>query len=59
MADVAAIRNTLFDNPEDMAVYCANLRVAATAMPMPLVEEVSASYDDLIQEIADSQRYAN
>jgi hypothetical protein len=58
MADVAAIRNTIFEDPEDLAVYRANLRMAvATAKPM--VDEALNSYDDLMQEIVASQRYAN
>ena len=57
MADVSAIRNTLFDNPEDLAVYRSNLRMATVAKPR--AEEALSSYDDLLVEIADSQRYAN
>jgi len=58
MADVAAIRNTVFDDPEDMAVYRANLRMAM-ATAKPLVDEALNSYDDLLQEIIETQRYAN
>ena len=58
MADVAAIRSTVFDDPEDMAVYRANLRLAVDAAK-PMVDEALNSYDDLIQEIVDSQGYAN
>ena len=58
MADVSAIRNTLFDDPEDLAVYRSNLRMA-TATAKPRAEEALSSYDDLLAEIADSQRYAN
>jgi hypothetical protein len=58
MADVAAIRNTVFEDPEDLAVYRANLRMAAvTAKPM--VDEALNSYDDLLQEIINSQQYTN
>lgn len=58
MADVAAIRNTVFEDPEDIALYRTNLRLAvATAKPM--VEEALRSYDDLIEEISDSQQYKN
>jgi hypothetical protein len=58
MADVAAIRNTLFEEPEEIAVYRANLRLAmATAKPM--VDEALNCYDDLLQEIDDSQQYPN
>jgi hypothetical protein len=58
MADVAAIRNTVFDDPEDMAAYRANLRMAM-ATAKPLVDEALNSYDDLLQEIIETQRYAN
>jgi hypothetical protein len=58
MAVVAAIRNTVFEDPEDIAVYRANLRLAvATAEPM--TEEALNSYDDLLQDIINSQRYTN
>jgi hypothetical protein len=58
MADVAAIRNTVFEDPEDIAVYRANLRMA-TAAAKPMVDEALNSYDELLQEIVNSQRYAN
>lgn len=58
MADVAAIRNTVFDDPEDLAVYRSNLRLAA-ATAKPKVEEALSSYDELLQEIADSQLFPN
>lgn len=58
MADVAAIRNTVFEDPEEISQYRTNLRVAvATAKPM--VDEAMRSYDDLIQEIVESQQYKN
>jgi hypothetical protein len=58
MADVAAIRNTVFEDPEDIAVYRANLRMAvATAKPM--VDQALSSYDDLLQDIVNSQQYTN
>jgi len=58
MADVAAIRNTIFDNPEDLAVYRSNLHLSK-ASSKPFAEEALSCYDDLIQEIVDSQRYQN
>jgi hypothetical protein len=58
MADVGAIRNTLFDDPEEMAGYRANLRLTV-ATAEPLVEEVLYSYDDLLQDIVKSQEYTN
>ena len=58
MADVAAIRNTVFEDPDEIALYRNNLRLAvATAKPM--VEEAMRSYDDLMVEIVDSQQYKN
>lgn len=58
MADVGTIRNTLFEDPDDMAVYRANLRLAV-ASAKPLVDEVLNSYDDLLQDIVKSQQYTN
>lgn len=58
MADVAAIRNTVFEDPEDLAVYRANLRLAMSAA-RPVVDEALNSYDDLLQEIIGSQQYTN
>jgi hypothetical protein len=58
MADVSAIRNTLFDDPEDLAVYRSNLRLSALPAKAK-AEEALSSYDELLVEIADSQRYAN
>ena len=58
LADVSAIRNTLFDDPEDLAVYRSNLRLSA-AVAKPKAEEAVSSYDDLIAEIANAQRFAN
>jgi hypothetical protein len=58
MADVAAMRSTIFEEPDEIALYRTNLKQAvATARPM--VEEAMRSYDDLMQEIAGSQQYKN
>jgi len=58
MADVAAIRNSVFDNDEELAFYRNSLKnAAATARPM--VDEALRSYDDLIDEIVSSQRWEN
>lgn len=58
MADVAAIRNTVFEDAEETPAYRANLSLdVATAKPM--VEEAMHSYDELMQEFADSQQYKN
>jgi len=58
MADVAAIRNTVFDDPKEIALYRANLRLAVTTTK-PMVDEAVRSYDDLMQEFADSQQWEN
>ena len=57
MADVSAIRNTLFDDEEDLAVYRSNVRLAA-ATARPRVEEALSSYDELL-ELAASPRLPN
>src|SRR5271166_2635739 len=58
MADVAAIRNTIFEYDDEIALYRTNLRFAV-ATAKPLVDEAMHSYDELMQEIADSQQYTN
>lgn len=49
MADVSAIRNTVMEDPEEIAL--------ATAKPM--VDEAMRSCDDLMEEIVASQQYKN
>ena len=58
VADVVAIRNTVFEDPDDMAVYRANLRMAM-ATAKPVVDEALNCYDDLLQDLVDSQQYPN
>jgi len=58
MADLAALRNTVLDEAEGMTLNRSNLRVAA-ASAKPVIDEAIHSYDDLLQEIVDSQPYAN
>jgi phosphoenolpyruvate-protein kinase (PTS system EI component) len=58
MADVAAIRNTVFEDAEEIALYRTNLKMAvATARPM--IDEAMRSYDELLEEMVDSQQYQN
>jgi hypothetical protein len=58
MADVAAIRTTVFDAPGELETYRSNLKLAVeTAKPM--VDQARRSYDDLLDEILDSQRWRN
>jgi hypothetical protein len=47
LADVSAIRNTIFDDPEDLAVCRSNIRTAAM-VAKPAVEKALSSYDDLL-----------
>ncbi len=58
MADVAAIRSTVFDDDEELALYKANLRTAV-ATAKPIVDDALRSYDDLMEEIAASQQWEN
>ena len=58
MADVAAIRDTVFESRDEMAMCRANLRQAVTTAK-PMVDEALRSYDDLMEEITGSQRWEN
>jgi len=58
MADVAVIRDTVFNNAEELALYKNNLR-SAVAMAKPMVDDAARFYDDLIEEIAATQRWEN
>ncbi|HVM76365.1 MAG TPA: hypothetical protein VMT75_12020 [Candidatus Saccharimonadales bacterium] len=58
MADMAAIRATVFDDPEELATVRTNLKIAATAA-RPMVDEAIRSYDDLLDEITNSQGWQN
>lgn len=57
IAEVEAMRKSIFDDAEETTVYKRNIRAAAAVKPM--AEDVSRSYDDLVEEIAASQRYTN
>jgi hypothetical protein len=58
MADLAAVRNTVFEDPEEIAHYRNNLRLTLSAAK-PVVDEAMRSYDDLMEEIAGAQQYKN
>jgi uncharacterized membrane-anchored protein YhcB (DUF1043 family) len=58
MADVAAIRKTMFEDPEKIDSYRNHLK-QTIATTRPLVNEAMLSYDLLIQEISDSQQWTN
>lgn len=50
MADVAAVRRTLLQDPAEIADYKNNLR-SAMETARPLVNEAMHSYDDMIKQI--------
>jgi uncharacterized membrane-anchored protein YhcB (DUF1043 family) len=58
MADVAAIRKTMFEDPEKIDTYRNHLN-QTIATTKPLVDEAMLSYDSLMQEISDSQQWTN
>jgi hypothetical protein len=58
LADIAAIRSTVFDHDEELALYKSNLK-AAVATAKPIVDDALRSYDDLMEEIAASQQWEN
>lgn len=58
MADVAAIRSTVFEDPLELAAYPANLR-QAVAPAKPAVEEALSAYDDFLQDIIESPDYTD
>jgi uncharacterized membrane-anchored protein YhcB (DUF1043 family) len=58
MADVAAIRKTMFEDSEKIDAYRNHLK-QTIATTKPLVDEAMLSYDFLMQEISDSQQWTN
>jgi len=58
MADLAALRNTVFEDPGDMAGCRANLESVVSAAKL-LVDEGSDSCDDLLQELIAWQPYTH
>jgi hypothetical protein len=58
MADMAAIRATVFVEPEELANYRAKLKLAVTTAK-PMVDEALRSYDDLLEEITNSHGWQN
>ena len=58
MTDVAAIRRTLLHGSGDLVNYRDNLR-SAIETAKPLVDEAMQSYDEMIRQIEDSQRWRN
>jgi hypothetical protein len=58
MTDMAALRRTMLDEPEDLEQYKANLRTAVETAK-PLVDEAMHSYDEMIQVLSSSERWEN
>jgi broad specificity phosphatase PhoE len=58
MTDVAAIRRTLLEEPEDLFQYKSNL-LAAIETAKPLVDEALQSYDEMIRQIQDLKEWQN
>jgi len=58
MADVAAIRKTMFEDPENIDTYRNQLK-QTIATTKPLVDEAMLSYDFLMQEILDTEQWSN
>ncbi len=58
MADVAALRRTLLRDPGDLAHYKSNLR-SAIETAKPIVDEAMQCYDDMIQQIEESEAWRN
>lgn len=55
MADVAALRETILENPDNIDLYSSHLKqtIAATK---PLVDQAILYYDLRMREIADSKQ---
>ncbi len=58
MTDVAAIRRTLLEEPEDIDQYKSNL-LSAIETARPLVNEAMHSYDQMIRQIRDLEEWRN
>ena len=58
MADVAAIRRTVLQEPEDLVQYRSNL-LSTLETARPLVEEAMQSYEEMIRQIAKSEEFSN
>ena len=58
MTDVAAIRRTLLEEPEDLLQYKSNL-LAAIETAKPLVDEALQSYDEMIRKIQGLKEWRN
>jgi len=59
MADVAAIRDTVFNDPSEIAAYRNNNLKTVLGRAKPLVDEAMRSCDDMLEEFVSSQRWEN
>jgi hypothetical protein len=58
MADVAALRRTVLQEPEDVLAYKNNLN-STLETARPLVDEAMRSYEDMIRQIGESEELTN
>lgn len=58
MTDVAALRRTLLQGPGELVQYKNNLRLAIETAK-PIVDEAMQSYDEMIQQIEESEAWRN
>jgi hypothetical protein len=58
MADVAAIRKTMFEDQDNIDIYKSHLKQAIETAK-PLVEQAMLYYDLQMQEIVGSQQWDN
>ena len=58
LADVAAIRNTVFDDPAELAQYRSQLKRALSSV-QPMVEETLRSDEDWMKEIGATDLWKN
>lgn len=58
MADVAALRRTVLQDPKEMLEYRNNL-LSAIETARPLVDEAMQSYDEMIRQIDECEGLSN
>lgn len=58
MADIAAIRNTVFDDRESMESYQSNLKLTLEAA-RPAIEEAMSAYEEFVKDIGDAPQWQN
>jgi hypothetical protein len=58
MADVAAIRRTVLQNPDEILDYKSNL-LSTIETAKPLVDQAMQSYDEMIRQIGECEGLSN